>query len=214
MRERKTKEKEDKTNTVQAGLSLPLPPLPILTQPPPFTIPPPNISIPPSAILSQAPGLGGIPFPPPSITANNPMPPQSQQLFDRQESQERDSVEGLSSPDAINQQLSMTERQINMVEQQLSMIQQAQGMGQSQTTLQQMHPQAIYHQTQPNPMMFDLPAQMLHVAPHLIDQQQIPIFANPHPQLMEQPPQMLPLSQANMNSNINGSTMSHYGGRY
>lgn len=211
MRDKKAKEKEVKTQPAQPGLGLPMPALPILTQPPPFTIPPPNLSIPPPTILGQSSSLGGIPFPPPN---SNPLSQQAQKMFDHQESQDRESVEGLNSPDAIDQQISMTERQINMVEQQLSMIQQAQGLGQTQPTMPPMHPQALFHQNQPNPMLFDLSAtQLVHGAPQLIDQHQM-MFGNPPPPLLGQPPPMLPISQSGTNYNINGSTMTHYGGRY
>lgn len=122
---------------------------------------------------------------------------------------------GLNSPNSIDQQLSMTERQISMVEQQLSMMQQAHGLNHPQPSMSQIpHPQAIFHQTQPNPMIFDIPPpQMLHGGPQMMDpNQQIPIFANPS--LLVQPSAMLPISQASMNPGINGNSMPHYGGRY
>lgn len=68
-RERNAREKESKSKGISQGTtSLPLPTLPILSQPPPFTIPPPNIAIPPPTALGQTSGLGMIPFPPPSVT--------------------------------------------------------------------------------------------------------------------------------------------------
>lgn len=236
MRERKAKEKESKSKAVQPSLSLPLPALPILAQPPPFTIPPPNLSIPPPTSLSQAPGLGGIPFPPPSVTSTSSQMPTQQSLYDHQDLQQEHSLNdggaggisgliaggggnvggaGLNSPNSIDQQLSMTERQISMVEQQLSMMQQAHGLNHTQPGIPQMpHPQAIFHQTQPNPMIFDMPPpQMLHGGPQMMDpNQQIPIFANQS--LLGQPPPMLPISQASMNPGMNGNSMPHYGGRY
>jgi len=200
---------------VQPGLSLPLPTLPILAQPPPFSMPPPNLNIPPPTILSQAPGLGGIPFPPPSVTSTSNHIPQ-QRLFDHHDSQERETSETLNSPSSIDHQLTMTERQINMVEQQLSMIQQAQSMGSSQSTIPPMRTH-LFHQNQPNPMIFDMhPTQLLHGGPQMIDMNQppqIPIFANPPP-MLGQPPPLLPISQAGLNQNMNGNPMHHYGGRY
>lgn len=218
MRERKAKEKEDKLKGVQPGLSLPLPTLPILTQPPPFAMPPPNLSIPPPTVLSQGASLGGIPFPPPIVTSSsNQIPPN---IFDHQELQEDNNNEALQSPTTLDQQLSITERQINMVEQQLNMIQQAQNRNQPQPSMPSMHPQAMFHpQSQPNPMLFDLnQQQLLHGGPPMMDPHQpsIPIFANPPPILSQPPSQLLPIpiSQAGMNPNLNGNSMPHYGGRY
>lgn len=90
-RERKNQDREDKTQSIaRTPTNLPMPALPILSQPPPFALPPSNMSIPSSsmilppsnivmpppsniamplpATLGQAPGLGVIPFPPPSVT--------------------------------------------------------------------------------------------------------------------------------------------------
>lgn len=203
MREKRTKEKESKSKGVQQNLGLPLPAIPILAQPPPpFTIPPPNLSIPPPTSLSQAPGLGGIPFPPPCVTSTSSQMPnqQTQQnIFEHQDSQQEHNLNnlidggsgvsgsvgnsnsgsgggggGLNSPNSIDQQLSMTERQISMVEQQLSMIQQTHGLNHPQQGMSQMpHPQAIFHHAQPNPMIFDMPPpQMLHGGPQMMDPNQ------------------------------------------
>lgn len=219
-RERKSKEKERSTHNVQPGLSLPLPTLPILSQPPPptmppFSLPPPNLSIPPPTTLGQ----GVIPFPPPNVTtsSSNQMP-QPTNLSEFQDSnKEHDGIDGLKSPNSIDQQLSMTERQINMVEQQLSMIQQAQNMGQPPpTSIPSLHPQAIF-QSQPNVVLFDMPPppQMLHGAQQMLDPHQLAIFANP-PQLLGQPHSMLPMSQAGLTdpTNMNGNPMPHYRGRF
>lgn len=220
MRERKAKEKENKTKEVHPSLSVPIPALPILSQPPPFTIPPPNLSIPPPTALNQGSGMGGIPFPPPSVTStSNQLPTQqAPSIFDHSTSLDLDKNDSLNSPNSLDQQLSMTERQINMVEQQLSMIQQVQSMGQPQPAMASMHQQALFHHPgHTNQMLFDIPPpSMLHGGPpptQLMDPQQIPIFANPPP-LLGQPPPLLPISQANMNPNMNGNSMQHYGHRY
>lgn len=220
MREKKAKENENKTKEVHPNLNLPLPSLPILAQPPPFTIPPPNLSIPPPAALSQASSMGGIPFPPPNVTsAGGQMPIQQvPNIYDQSNSLDQDKNESLNSPNSLDQQLSMTERQINMVEQQLSMIQQAQSMGQPQQAMVPIHQQTLFHHpSHTNQMLFDMPPpSMLHSGQpptQLLDPQQIPIFANPPP-LLGQPPTLLPISQANMNPNVNGNSMQHYGHRY
>lgn len=160
--------------------------------------------------------MAGIPFPPPNVSvANNPLTQQG--LFEHQDSQDsRDNNEAMKSPINIDQQISMTERQINMVEQQLSMIQQAQGLAQPPTSIATMHQQPVYHtQNQPNPLIFDMPPPQM-LGHQLIDPHhahQIPIFANPNP-LLSQPPHMLPISQANMNININGNQMPPFGGHF
>lgn len=230
IRERRAKEKENQLKGIPPGLSLPLPALPILAQPPPFAIPPPNLSIPPPTALSHAPGIGGIPFPPPNVSSTSsqmPTQPPQQNIFEHQDPQQVHDINdgggtvgegaGLNSPTSIDQQLSMTERQINMVEQQLNMIQQAQNMNQPLPGMPPMHSQALFHQShQPNPMIFDMPPpQMLHGGPQMLDSnqaQQIPIFANSP--LLGQQAQMLPISQASLNQNLNGNSMHHYGGRY
>lgn len=219
-RERKTKEKELKAQNVQPNLSLPLPTMPILGQPthsaamPPFSIPPPNLSIPPPSVLSQ----GVIPFPPPSVTNNsNQIPPSTNPDHVTSEA-DHDNRDGLKSPSSIDQQLSITERQISMVEQQLNLIQ-AQSIGQAPpTSMQPMHhPQAIFHQNQPNPMIFDMPSQpqLLHGQPTLLDPQHLALFPNPT-QLLGQAPPMLPISQTNLGdpSSMNGNQLPHFPGRF
>lgn len=225
MRERKAKEKEDKRKGIQpnqavpAPMNLPLPNVPpLITQPPPFNMPP-NMSIPPPTALTQAPGTGVIPFPPPGVTSASSQIPQlpPHKLFDQKDPNERD-LETYNSPGSIDHHLSINERQINMVEQQLSMIKQAQNSVPLQSVMAPMHPQAIFHPNQPNPMMFDMhQQQMMHGGQPLLDHlqhQQIPIFANPLP-LLRQPPPMLPLNQNNLNPNIHDNSVQHYGnGRY
>lgn len=100
------------------GLGLPIPSLPILSQPPPFTIPPStaNLSMPPPSAL----GAGAINFPPPN-------------MFDSGLSDQR-SKDPMGSPNSIEQQLNMTQQQISMVQQQINMIQ-AQGMGAGATNM-------------------------------------------------------------------------------
>lgn len=223
MRERRAKEKEDRTKEVHTSLSVPLAALPILAKPPSFTIPPPNLSIPPPTALNQGSGMGGIPFPPPNVTSSsNQMPTQqAPNIFEHSIKNvplDHDKNDSMNSPISLDQQLSMTERQINMVEQQLSMIQQVQSMGQPQPVLSSIHQQALFHhQSHTNQMLFEMPPpSMLHGGPpptQLMDPQQIPIFANP-PSLLGQPPPLLPINQHNMNSSMNGNSMQHYGPRY
>lgn len=211
-REKKAKEKEDKNTVPKPTDSLPVPTLPILSQPPPFSMPPPNLSIPPPTALSQSSVLGGIPFPPPIVTTSSSQLSQVKPppIFDNnngESTQDSDShQETGNSPKSLDQQLSMTERQISMVEQQLNMMQHAQAhsMGPQQPNLAHLHQQTLFGQA-PNPLIFDIPPHMM-AGHHFMDpNQQIPIFANSQQQLLNQPPQMLPMNPTSMNSNINGN---------
>lgn len=207
LRDRKATGKNEKTEEIQASnMSLPLPALPILTQPPPFSIRPPNLSsmsMPPS--MSQASSISGMPYGgQPGITSIN-----TGQLLGSQDGQKSKlGNEYIPSPNSLDQQMSMTEMQISMVEQQLQQIQQAQGMNQPQSL-----PNMQIFQNQPNPMLFDM--QMLHGGPPIMDpqqQQQMSMF--PGQSHLLGPPPMLPISQAGMNPSMNGNQMPHYGGRY
>lgn len=212
-RERKAREKEEEVNGLKPGLSLPLPALPILNQPPPFAIPPPNMTIPPPTALGQAPGLGVIPFPPPTVATGMSMPQSmgTSSLPDpsRSHPHDKDASEGARSPCTIDQQISITERQISMVEQQLSMIQQAQGMNQAQPSMAPIN--TIYHQNQPNPLIFDMPPPQLLHNTQMMDSLQAQVFGG-SPALLGQAQQsqspMLPINQAA----LSGNPMSHYGG--
>lgn len=226
-RERKAKEKAKPAAQSAVGppmqppLNLPMPTMPILSQPPPqttiapFSIPPPGLA------------MGVIPFPPPNVvvptSASNlqmslPSIKGSNDLQHENNNKET-TDDGPRSPNSIDQQLSMTERQINMVEQQLSMIQQAQNINHHPLPPNSMafmhHPQALFPQNHPNPMIFDMPPpppQMLHGAqPALLDPNQLAMFANPSHILAQPPPHMLPTSQANMvDPNMNGNSMQQY----
>lgn len=226
--EEATGSQDNQASQPAPGLSLPLPVLPMLNQPPPpptslqpFTIPPPNMSIPPPLALSQ----GVIPFPPPGVMTTAPSsghirvpPPTTQSTgaklnvpdFDNQREYDANPAErGISPPTSIDQQLTMTERQISMVEQQLSMIQQAQGMGQlpSLGHMQALPPQAMFFpQAQPNPMMFDLPppGHMMHGGQPMLDPQQMAMFMNPmhmlgQPSMMQMNPMSM-MDPSEMNS--------------
>lgn len=209
-REKKAKEREAKEKGIQPGLSLPLPTLPILNQPPPFAVPPPNINIPPPTVLG--PGAS-IPFPPPVASSSSQLPKQ----IDVNDSREHDNKDTLStSPISIDQQISMTERQINMVEQQLNMIQQAQGINHPPPTSMatSMHSQAIF---QPPPMMYDVhSSQMIH--PHqMIDMMHpppVPNYTGPPPVMGSQMPQMIPMTQAGLTNNIGNNPMMPFNGRF
>lgn len=198
------------------GLSLPLPVLPMLNQPPhpaniqPFAMPPPNMSIPPPLSLGQ----GLIPFPPPRamqtttttshMHASLPTTSKATSMSNNEISDNYElNQEGRDEmpPSSIDQQLSMTERQISMVEQQLNMIQQAQGMGQlpGLAPMQNLQQPIFFSQNQPNPMMFDMgpPHQLLHGAQPMLDPQQMAMFMNNPMQMMGQPP-MMQMDQMNM----------------
>lgn len=223
MREQKAREREEQqTKGNQSAMNLPLPTLPLLTQPPPFAIPPPNLSIPPPNALGQGSMMNGIPFPPPGVTASRnqvppPIAPPPKNMFEQQETHERDNIDRLNSPSSIEQQISMTERQINMVEQQLSMIQQAQSMSHPQGVMPQLHPHAVFAQNQLNPLLFDMPPpQLLQAGQPMMDPHsanQMPVFANPPVFIGQQPP-MLPIGQDSVDPKMNGNTMPHFGGRF
>uniref|UniRef100_A0A6G1S7D6 Protein SCAF8 n=1 Tax=Aceria tosichella TaxID=561515 RepID=A0A6G1S7D6_9ACAR len=187
-REQQAREKKmNKDGLSKAGLGLPLPPISLMNQPTPtsiqpFAIPPPNLGVPPPTSFSQ----GLIPFPPPSSAASGnhmSLPPPSSFLLSQnatpsanyRDNLDAEKLDGLNSPQTIEQQLSMTERQISMVEQQLSMIQQAQGVGRGapmQSLPPMQHTQQVFHHTpQPNPMMFDLSLSqpMFHAAQNMMD---------------------------------------------
>lgn len=210
MREKKAAEKKAKEKGLQPGLSLPLPTLPILSQPPPFSVPPPNINIPPPTVLGAG---ASIPFPPPIASSSSQMAPQ----IDLNDSRDLDK-DTSSSPISIDQQISMTERQINMVEQQLNMIQQAQGISQAPATsiATSMHSQAIF---QPTPIMYDMHGnQMIHPGHPMIDPMRppptIPIFTNAPPVMGSQLPHMIPMSQAGLTNSIGTNPMMPFNGRY
>lgn len=218
-REKKAKEV---ANSIQPSqIDVPAPSLPILSQPPPFTLPPANLSVPPpltgwvrSQSMAQGSGIGGIPFPPPPITTSsttNIHPPQIPSMY---ESKDIDS-DGLTSPNTIEKHLSMTEQQINMVEQQLNLIQQAQGLAPttsippvpSLSSLTSLPLTVVPPPSfQPNPLIFDLPP------PPIGRPQQMSIFANPA--ILAQPPPMLPSGQGNLNPNMEGAQLHHYGGGF
>lgn len=262
MRDRAAKEKEDKsklvTSVVQQQVNpnislnqLPLPALPMLTQPPPYTLPP-NLSIPPPpAAMSR-----GIPFPPPGMmpgatSIHQPIAPPTNLLEHHhynfapvQASQSNANAgagisgsggaqtpnsalqmtahdpdsESVKSPNSIDQQLSMTERQINLVEQQLSLMRQARNLPPPPTSMAApLLPQTIFHQTQLNPLIFDMPPPQMMAniggTGQMLDQHQMQIFANSA--LLAQQSTMLPLNQAaNMNPAMGGHSMQPFGDGY
>lgn len=207
-------------------MNIPVPSIPILSQPPPFALPPPNLSIPPpltgwvcAPSVAQGGGMGGIPFPPPPITSTSSasnVQPSQMPVYDSNKLDK----DVLKSPSTIDQQLSMTEHQINMLEQQLNLIQQAQGLAvtsmssippvppiPSLSSITSMPPPVVPPASfQPNPLIFDLPP------PALGSSQQIPIFASNS--LLGQPPPMIPGNQGGMNPSIDGTQMHNYAGRF
>lgn len=223
-RRQKAKEQEKAQNGIKQNSNLPMPALPLMSQPPPptsiapFNIPPPSMNIPPPSMNIPPPSAltqGMIHFPPPSVpivtsTASGPVAASSALRTE----EPNDTENGDGSPSSIDQQLNMTERQINMVEQQLNMIKQAQNMGGPHTISQAnaippMHPPPIFHpQTQPNPMIFDVPLQ-----PHIVPAGQ-PIL---DPSIFVNPAHLLlPISQANMidPTNLLNTMMQNQQGRF
>lgn len=215
-------------------MTIPVPSLPILSQPPPFTLPPPNLSVPPPipgwSIHGQSLahgvasiGVGGIHFPPPPITTSGSSSSSNNINSKAQISQlpifDSKNIDNdvLKSPNSIDQQLSMTEQQISIVEQQLNLIQRAQSLTQqapsssipslpplSNMSPMPQHPMVSQASVQPNPLIFDLPP------PPIAGHQQMSVFANPA--FLGQSLQILPTSQAN--NDIDGGQMANYDGRF
>lgn len=229
-RELQVKEKKMKKDALpQTSLGLPLPPIPLINQPPPtgiqpFGMPPPNLGVPPPTSFGQ----GIIPFPPPGVATSSSghlsLPPPSSFLLGQnmnttpstsfRNALDPEKPDDMGSPPSIDQQLSMTERQISMVEQQLSMIQQAQGISRgppAQSMPPMQHPQQVFqHPNQPNPMMFDM-ALSQHMFQNMMDPS-LAMYASHSSDAMAQ--MMIPTSLANNSTilGLNEGFNEHHGG--
>lgn len=216
-RQKKAKEKLEKSQKPESIANIPVNMIPIMSQPPPpyhltptslATVPPP-----PSAWLRGQAGsnqITGIPFPPPRLSApsasslNQPPPPLMNSASDSNKS------ETVDIATSIEQKISMTEQQISMVEQQLNMMQQ--GQDANLPSINQIGPHMMNQSDVygANPMMFDLASQPFGAIPA-----QMPLFNLPPPGLFGQPAPLIPINQSNhVNMSMDGGSMQQYNGRY